>query len=125
MSKGQRPRNNLNEPDVRSVTVYIYALCEPGTGEIRYVGRSANPPQRLAHHRGKDAARYVHDWIRELEASGATPIIRVLCIVRPGEDAAPHEKRFITALCGERLLNVRGTPRPPAKDGTCRVWRAA
>lgn len=49
--------------------VYIYALCEPGTRSVRYIGMSKDPARRLREHisnarRGLDSP--LGEWLRSL-----------------------------------------------------------
>jgi hypothetical protein len=60
---------------------YIYALADPDTHQVRYVGRTGQTPeQRLYNHlgaarRGDDAP--VYEWIR-----GLTPRVPLLIILQ-------------------------------------------
>ena len=57
----------------------IYALCDPDTGDIRYIGKtSTNLPLRLAQHvvgafQTPDSERPVVQWVLELAESGKYP----------------------------------------------------
>ncbi len=78
--------------------VTIYALCEPDTGEVRYIGRSANPTRRL-HAHVSQARQVTHrapsaQWVRGLLAVGVGPSLRVLEIVNV-DDAIMAEERAI------------------------------
>jgi predicted GIY-YIG superfamily endonuclease len=54
-------------------TFVIYALAEPKTGVVRYVGRTQNLPERYAQHcRGTHCTAA---WVRTLEAR---PVLVVL-----------------------------------------------
>lgn len=61
-------------------THYIYALIEPDTGEVRYIGRTTNPDHRLvchmSHNGGANPQKY--DWALELKAKGQTAGLVVL-----------------------------------------------
>lgn len=83
--------------------VYIYALCEPDTGEIRYVGQSNNPAARLTYHLSNSAAANVRAWVSGL--GGRRPMSVVLGEVS-AEDADAEEARFIAQLRRPRLLNT-------------------
>ena len=85
----------------------IYALCDPATGEVRYVGKTVRTPQRRLYYHVKKASTgsqlYVCNWIRSLDGS---PVIKVL------EENPPNlnesEIRWIAKLRreGARLTNL-------------------
>lgn len=106
--------NALGQVDIRSVPVYIYGLCDPLNGQVRYVGRSQNPKARIASHRAPSGADYVRRWFRSLERDGLKPVLTILHTVQPGQDADPWERQFIERFSarGCNLLNRR-LPDPP------------
>lgn len=60
----------------------VYALRDPRTGAVRYVGRSHSPEHRLRQHmQGRSPAR---PWCDELRALGLTPDMQIL---GPGTEA--------------------------------------
>jgi len=61
-------------------TVFIYALKEPDTGEIRYIGKSDNPERRLKSHlsSAKKAQSHRAYWIRSLQSLGKVPLLEIL-----------------------------------------------
>lgn len=91
--------------------ISIYALCDPQTRLIRYVGRSSQPQERYRQHlrEGRDTRRQYRKcrWIRSLSAP---PILRILAWVEP-ETAVEAEGYWIRRLTrgGCRLVNT-GTP---------------
>lgn len=95
--------------------VAIYALTDPATGEIRYIGKANKPEARLKTHL-RDAKRRstpVYCWLRKLAAQGAQPVMRVLewsC------DWVEAERRLIAQHreAGARLLNVAEGGNEPA-----------
>ena len=95
--------------------VAIYALADPATGEIRYIGKANKPEERLKTHL-RDAKRRstpVYCWLRKLAAQGAQPVMRVLewsC------DWVEAERRLIAQHreAGARLLNVAEGGNEPA-----------
>lgn len=84
---------------------YIYALTEPDTGEIRYIGQTPNPEQRFRRHSYSKSGSPVRRWIRSLALTGKTPGAVLLCRVGPNEDPLDVEQRFISANASARLLN--------------------
>ncbi len=63
--------------------VTIYALCEPDTGEVHYIGQTRNGlDARLYQHlvtRGGNATKRA--WLNGLEARQARPVIKTLAVV--------------------------------------------
>lgn len=48
----------------------VYALVDPGTGEVRYIGITTDFTRRLRRHMAEARAgstRYIHNWLRSLE----------------------------------------------------------
>lgn len=86
----------------------IYALCEPTTGEIRYVGKTAiKPSRRLTQHLSLAKTGFkshLHCWLRSLTDR---PVMRELCTL-PREDDSEFEMLVIAELRagGYRLTNT-------------------
>jgi hypothetical protein len=101
----------LGQPDIRAEAVFIYALAEPGTLDIRYVGKSSRPARRIPCH--VNTSQRMARWLQKLRAAGKKPRLLILARVDPGEDADPYERRLIAACAeaGHDLLNARGVPR--------------
>ena len=62
-------------------TTFIYGLCDPRTGTLRYVGKSNNPVKRLERHlREARTLRscHRHDWLASLLTAGVKPVISIL-----------------------------------------------
>jgi hypothetical protein len=92
--------------DAALAMVSIYALVDPRTDEIRYVGQTLDVGQRMkAHRRDKDGSERAA-WVSELLAEGLAPEVLVLTEV-PAVEADYTEQWFITGLRleGARLLN--------------------
>ncbi len=98
------------------MTWSIYALRDPETAEIRYVGCTTNVAARFYKHiwwGGRFiASRYLsgeqYRWIADLIVRGLSPILHVL---ETGDgtfrDGFPAERRWVALLLrsGHRLLN--------------------
>lgn len=60
-------------------TVEIYALCDPDTDEVRYIGKANNARKRLQSHIwNKSKSLPVCRWIRKLHREGKSPTLVVL-----------------------------------------------
>lgn len=92
--------------------VSIYALCEPGGINPRYVGKTARTLSE--RHKGHiyDALRRprlpVHRWIASLYRDGKWSCIKLLEWVEPGQDWQAREMHWIAEMRrqGARLLNL-------------------
>jgi hypothetical protein len=96
-------------PQAADVT-YIYALCDPKTLEVRYVGKSNTPHKRLSFHLNKkslstDNAK--NFWLRGLLTKGVRPILVVLQMVT-GDRWAEAERAWIVTfrMVGAHLTNT-------------------
>lgn len=90
--------------------VYIYALTDPRTDSIRYVGKTVELKERLLAHINdakKGSKNWCHRWIRTLLAEGFEPKQRVLQCVSECE-WAEAERRWIAHLSvnGAKLTNL-------------------
>lgn len=100
--------------------IEIYALCDPNTGDIRYIGQSKNSAKRLKQHM-RDAKRRstpVYLWINALAAKRLVPVVKVLEITENGNEAEQRQIE-LSRTRGDQLLNVAdgGThiPCPPQR----------
>lgn len=55
--------------------VFIYGLVDPETMQIRYIGKTVNPDQRLASHCNEKSRCHRSNWIRSLRAKGMKPFM--------------------------------------------------
>lgn len=81
---------------------YVYALCQPGTEEIRYIGKSDDPVSRLSSHRSDKASEAMREWMRAIRYQ---PILKVLEECDSEQEALDAEKRLIEQHWSGRLLN--------------------
>ena len=88
---------------------FIYALCDPETREVRYVGQTVHRPEaRMLGHLA--SARYSRTlkaarWIRSLPCE---PLVRVLERDVPRADLAAREREWIRTMKrrGAKLVNT-------------------
>lgn len=59
---------------------FIYALLDPDTDAVRYVGKSDNPEKRLAQHMKllEPKATHKQNWLRSLASKGKIPKLKIL-----------------------------------------------
>lgn len=76
------PNYTIINPDLdKKLVVGIYALCEPDTGVIRYVGKSFNIRQRFQEHnkpRELNEPTRKAAWVKSVHKKGFKPTLKVL-----------------------------------------------
>jgi hypothetical protein len=86
----------------------VYALTDPRTGEVRYIGMTVRTLKARLRDHLRDLRREDHRtrWIRSLIADGVRPEIKELEVVRVGEREAA-EQRWVSfyRVQGARLVN--------------------
>lgn len=89
-------------------TVFIYALCEPGTRTVRYIGMTGNPKRRFRSHTCKTKCKSNHRecWLSSLISKGLKPEMIILREV-PKADWKRAEERYIRLArgCAMKLTN--------------------
>lgn len=110
--------------------VHIYALLDPETEEVRYIGKSIRPRERLLNHMNEVSNCHRSHWLQGLKARGLMPQQVILESVR-GEWPWQESKRFWIAYgkrLGWRLTNntdggdgVTGLP-AETRERMRRVW---
>lgn len=81
------------------MTTIIYALIDPMTREIRYVGKTSKGViVRLKKHmnvaKHNDGSHLLH-WLRELDDNGMTPATKILETVKRGDSWQERERYWI------------------------------
>ena len=89
-------------------TTYIYALKDPRTNEIRYIGKSNDPEYRFKNHINKCRDKNTHkrNWINELRKEKMKPILEIIDTV-PIDKWKEFEKFYIKKYINEgcKLVN--------------------
>lgn len=90
-------------------TTFIYALCEPGTRTVRYIGKADNVTRRFKKHLKSsiDNDNHLGAWLRMLRSRGEIPNLVVLSEVL-FETWKEEEIRYISAakMLGMDLTNA-------------------
>jgi len=82
---------------------YVYALLEPGSERIRYVGKSLNPARRIVGHMARAASPGLREWLKSV----GQPDVKILETLPSETDALIAEQAWIKRLrVGGDLLNV-------------------
>lgn len=100
-------------------TTFIYALKEPDTGEIRYIGKADNPQNRLFGHLADKSRSHRTNWLRSLRESGQKPALEILDEV-PVDLHESAEMGYIFLYNSQGCRLVNGTPGgegPPSTAG--------
>lgn len=89
-------------------STFIYALSDPRTGEVRYVGKSNNPELRAADHRRRSQSNKAKkEWVEDLRMHGLFPKLSILEIV-PFSEWQIRERYWIEhrRSSGDDLFNI-------------------
>lgn len=73
---------------------FIYALIDPRTDEIRYIGKTVSPKRRLREHKNQRSGAYCSAWVASLVEAGYSPAMRILEAI-PNSDGAEAERWWI------------------------------
>jgi NUMOD3 motif len=89
-------------------TTFIYALCDPDTEMVRYVGKSDIPKTRYFHHLKDKHRTHKVNWINQLKTQGKLPLLKI--IEEVNKDLwEQSEKKWVTyyrSLVGDKLTNI-------------------
>lgn len=90
---------------------YIYALIDPRTGEVRYIGKSHRPCERLANHLNDRSICHRTNWLRSLVAAGLKPTLKILAEAYPSSSWQAAERAWI------QYAREQGWPLTNGTDG--------
>lgn len=105
------PESLIQEYAVGAV-ISIYALRDPRTRQIRYVGKAQNPARRLQMHVSAFQLSYYQSrkncWLKGLLAEGHSPQLEILDVV-PAAEANAAEIRWIARCRADGAPLTNGT----------------
>lgn len=93
---------------------YIYGLFDPRTGELRYIGKSDRPAERLANQMNERSPTHRCHWLQELRRLGLKPEQQILDALPEGTDWQSVERAYIR---GGRNVAVNLTNGTDGGDG--------
>jgi len=95
---------------------YIYGLRCPILNEIRYIGKSIHPKERLQNHMNDKSKCHRSHWLQKLKASNLKPTIEILEVVGDGFTWQERERYWIAK---GRDLGWPLTNNTSGGDGVC------
>jgi predicted transcriptional regulator len=91
-----------------SETGYIYTLSDPRSEEVRYVGATRQPEQRLESHINRPHSDDLESWVSSLEEADREPEMNIIDVAEVAE-LSRVEREAIEELSGRfELLNSPG-----------------
>ena len=75
--------------------VFIYALIDPRTSKIRYIGKTVNLKQRLSNQLNENSKTHRCNWIKGIKSDGLKPIQCVLQTLSDEQDWKAAEIKWI------------------------------
>lgn len=105
---------------------YVYALVDPDTLEVKYIGQTTQRLNVRLNKHLNDAKRRplacypVYDWIRLLVAQGKRPIIEAISSNVQSDHLDRLETMWISLFktWGHELTNTS-----PGGNGLCHTWK--
>jgi len=113
------------------MTIFIYALTDPMWLNVRYVGKSIDPRQRLINQCNEKSNTYRCHWIQSLVKQGMHPIQTFLEVLDDNANWQDREKYWISYFkshgnklvnCtdgGDGVVNLSGE----SKERILRTWK--
>lgn len=110
---------NFTEPQA-----YIYGLHDPRTGELRYIGKSIRPLERLGNHINERSDTHRGHWIAELTRLKLRPVLIIIDAVPADTDWQTIERIYIAAAREDGCRLTNSTDGGEGVVGLCAEARA-
>ena len=98
--------------------IYIYALIDPNTAKIRYIGKSVRPKERLKNQMNEVSNCHRSHWLQSLKSLGLVPH---QVILQELEDDADWQSVEIDWIKRGRDLGWSLTNNTDGGDGVCNL----
>lgn len=66
--------------------VFIYALMDPETNAVRYIGKTLTPKIRFSMHMCEKRGTHKNNWLHQLRARGLRPVMVVIETIHDSDD---------------------------------------
>ena len=96
--------------------IYIYGLIDPNTAEVRYIGKSIRPKERLTNHMNDVSNCHRSHWLQSLKSKGLKPEMVILEEMDGESDWQSSERKWIQY---GRDANWPLTNNTDGGDGVC------
>jgi hypothetical protein len=100
-------------------STFIYALCDPDTDMVRYIGKTNNVNFRFKRHLNDTTKTYKTNWINVLKSQGKIPNLKIIEEINK-DNWEESEKKWINYyrnLNGDLLTNTTDGGECGAKKG--------
>lgn len=104
--------NCLDFPNTGKVAVY--ALCQSGSEEIRYIGSTTNPVKRFLDHRRNGHGPEIKEWVESVNKSIEMTILETVSKSKARTSEETQMRHY--EKLGHRLLNKRAAGRMFTKE---------
>ena len=91
------------------MSIFIYGLADPVTGDIRYIGKSIRPNERLTNHCNDHSSCHRTHWIQSLIAKGQRPQLVILQELPDGANWQAIEQQWIAKARSAGWALTNGT----------------
>lgn len=87
---------------------FIYALCDPDTSIVRYIGKSDEPQKRYLNHLKDKKRTHKVNWIKSLKSHNKKPFLKIIEKVKKSlwEKAEKKWIKHYRNIYGNKLTNT-------------------